>query len=184
MNIVSALIPMATTALEIATQQVSEVVHSSVSFAHLLKDHLAGSESASGSPNSVAATDATPGKGPDQTQLGEQVHREALRQRVEALRETVQRELVQRMAEQGIDLSEPAILVADRQGRLLEASGHWERAQIEQLLSDDKPLGDQVRQLLQQANAWREASGGQPETNDSDGFRLVVSENDVLLQVI
>lgn len=178
MNFVSTLVPAATAAVDVATQQVGNLVRSGMSFADLLQDRLLGHRELDG----VDRADPHASPGPAQTPLGDQVERLAMLQRLETLRQNVQRELLQRLNAEGVDLSEPAILIADQEGRLLEQSGHWDRAKIEQLLTDDPQLGNQVRQLLKQATALQ-TDPAEP-TDSPANMRLVVTNRNVLLQVV
>ncbi len=182
MSLVSALVPVATAAFGVASREVAEMMESGVSFAQLLKTRLTDSGPAGDSAATTVAEIAD--RGPDQTPLGDQLQWDALRQHVESLRAAVERQLLPRLAELGVDLSEPAMLVTDSQGRLLESGGHWERAKIEQLLADDPALGNQVRQLLQQASALNETRAPDAPASDEGSCRLVASSGGLLLQVI
>ena len=179
MNIVSPLIPVAVAALETVVSGVGEVLQNGKSFARLM--HASPTEQVeAGGARSVAAADAAP----KQSELGQQVQRAALRQRFETQRQLLHQQLMQRFAEQGIDLSESPVLTVDASGHLLEASGHWDRAQIEELLRSDAGLQNDLVQLLQQGSALRQSGPQAAGGGTSEVARLVVSEKEIFFQVV
>ena len=185
MNIASMLAPVVSATLGSAAQQVSQAVQSGVSFASALRDAAMETDSSqTGDPDQTAS-----GQGPAQTELSQQVQWDAIRQNLESLRQSVQAKLHARFAQHEIDLSEPAILVADQHGRVLEAGRHWDRAKIEELLATDSELRQQVSLLLQHAASLYQDSGSQAAGMDAQGpadsqLRLVVAANDVFFQVV
>ncbi len=182
MNALSALVPVASAALAATSEQLSDAIGSSLSFAELLAQKISVGVAGARSPDAAATTRSDSEL--SLTSEGEQVQLDALRQQLEMLRETLQRELQQRFTAAGIDLSEPAVLVADGQGRVLEQGGHWDRAKIEQVLAEDQRLSSQVRQLLSQAASLQSLADSAPQVSGSPGSRLVVGDRGAWLQTI
>ena len=177
MNIITPLIPVAAAALGTVVQSVGDVLQSGKSFAHLLHDSLP--EIVGGEKDSSVADSA-----PQQSELGQQVQHEALRQQFDAQRQLIHQRLIARFAEQGIDLSEPAVLSVDSNGRLLEGSGHWDRGKIEELLQSDAGLRTELGQLLQLGTALGESGPAGAENGRGVTPRLVVSEKEIFFQVV
>ena len=177
MNIITPLIPVAVAALDTVVQSVGDVLQSGKTFAHQLHDSLP--EIASGEKDSSVADSA-----PQQSELGQQVKHAALRQQFDAQRQLVHQRLIARFAKQGIDLSEPAVLSVDSNGRLLEGSGHWDRGEIEELLQSDAGLRTELGRLLQLGAALRESGPAGVENGGPTTSRLVVSEKEIFFQVV
>lgn len=176
MNIATTLIPVASAAVDTVVHGISDIAQAGRSFARLLQD------SDSAAPASSEGT--APGEiewGFEASQWGEMVRGDALRQRFETLRESVHRQLVQRFAAEGIDLSEPVILASDSLGRLLEDGNHLDRGAVEELLQADPALRSCVQELLRQGGMLWESG---PERGDGGQPRLVVGEKELFFQVV
>lgn len=79
---------------------------------------------------------------------------EALRQNLKRLEQQVVDQLRTKLAANSeIDMSDPIVLGVHSSGRVLEMSGHRDRALIEQLLENDPELSNQIKQLLEQTAA-------------------------------
>ncbi len=119
-----------------------------------------------------------------ESELGQKVHRDAVRQRFDALRRSVHQQLARHSAEQGIDLSSPVVLTVDSAGRVLESGRHWDRAKIEDLLRSDATLRNDMKQLLQLGTALRDFGPSGVDGGASGTARLVADEKEVFFQVV
>lgn len=177
MNIVTPLVPVAAAALDVIAENVVDLVHAGAgSFSRMLSDNNVSSGAAAPG-KAVGTLDPRPGTSP----WGEQLRHDTLRQRFETLRRSVHEELVRKLAEQQVDLSEPVVLEIDAMGRLLETGNHRDRAVIEQLLQSDAALAEGVRQLLEQGRALWESS---PVRAGEGQGRVVVGRSDLFFQVV
>ncbi|MFO7904940.1 MAG: hypothetical protein R6U98_19910 [Pirellulaceae bacterium] len=180
MNMPFSMIPIAATALDTVVEGVTHVVRNSPGFSDLFHHSPTSPEQAEGSSGEASGAEA----GSNQTELGQYIQRTALRQQFETLREAVHQRLVQRFAQRGIELAEPAVLEVHSSGQVLETGGHWDRAKIEHVLQSDAKLQGDVAQLVRLGNALRgtRTAGTQPAAPGTS--RLVVSESEALFQVI
>ncbi len=183
MNIVTPLIPVAAAALDTVVQGVGSALQKGSSFAHILEAAVQRDSTEQGSGSTVG--DVLP---VNASERGEQVKLGLLRRRFESLRQSVHQQISERFAADGIDLSEPSVLELDADGRLLETSGHWDRAQIEQLLESDASLREAVTQLLETGEQLNNSMLDNDARSGASGRRagrsqLVVSARELLFQV-
>jgi len=174
MNIANPLLPLASAALSSVASGVAAALPGSESFSGLF---------------SAAQTATQPETdrqeaGPPRTGLAQQLQYETLQQVFEQLRQSVHRRLTERLTQRGVQLDEPAVLATGSHGRLLEVSGHWDRAQIEQVLQDDPQLRSSISQLIEQGHMLWEMSPEEPGPLEQGRSRLVVTEKEAFFQVV
>jgi hypothetical protein len=118
----------------------------------------------------------------DGTSEGDIRRLETLRQNLKRLEQQVSDRLRARLASNPrIDMSEPIVLGVHSSGRILEMTGHRDRAVIEQLLENDPALSSQIQQLLEQSAALKPSN----EPNSSTlAPRLFIDENRSVFQVV
>ena len=121
---------------------------------------------------------------PQQTIISDQIHWEAMRHNLDALRESVHDMARDRFQQHGIDLSEPAVLIADSQGRVLEVGQHWERARIEELMARDADLRQEVTRLLRQAASLYLGGAANGVAPTAGQVRLVLGQQGILFQAV
>ncbi len=159
MNIVTPLIPVAAAALETVVEGVGSALQKGSSFASMLGG-LTERDSIGQSSDTLTPAD----RAPNVSERSGQVQLDLLRQQLESLRQSVEKQLAERFSAAGIDLSEPAVVEQDADGRLLETSGHWDRAKIEQLLESDSSLRAAITQLFEQEQQLGFGSNGAART--------------------
>jgi hypothetical protein len=143
----ASLIPVAATAVGTVANQVQDVLRQESPFSRVLRalpSPLVGTD-----PPQAATVHG------EMTATGEacRARWEVVRHQVKTAAAALHARLTLRFAEQGIDLSQPIVLRIDAHGRVLEAGGHWDRADIEQLFEADPELHLAVTELLRRAES-------------------------------
>jgi len=143
---VSSLLPIAISAAATVADKLAENAARGVSFASQLTGQADHSDSGQPSPaRSTAATTHT--SAADMARYTQQQ-----RQLAQALRQ-LETQILPRLQQAGVDLSEPITLQVDPLGHVLETGGHMDRDRIEHLFATDPQLSQAVQQVLQTADA-------------------------------
>jgi hypothetical protein len=149
---VSPLAASAGVALAALAAKATGTLSQSLSFLDVL--HLGGaSNDAAGSDVDKVATASTQ----DDSEVSAATLRSAAETALQSFRELVG----QRLAAAGIDVSRPIRLEADERGRIFVAGDHPQRAQIEQIFSDDAELGAALNHLSSTFHALQRAQKNQ-----------------------
>ncbi len=170
------LIPAAFAAVSSLAQRIASGLAEGLSFQHLL------AAEANDSVESAPTVPPAELQGSFQTPAGDRARQMALQQTIRHLSKTLHTMLERRFSEQGIDLQQPAVLEIDEDGRLLESSGHPDRADIELLLESDPELAGGLRQFIQQASLMSQQALTDPDRQVLGKPSLVVDSKQVQLQ--
>ena len=167
----AALLPIAATTAQYLVREVGDVVKQGISFVDMLR-----------TPDETAtATNAAEVRADNSGSLELSSDSQLVRwktawQNTDAQTAALHKILVEKLLESGVDLSEAVVLMTDADGRVLAATGHPDRAAIEQVLDSDPELTRQLRQLFQQVANLKSPSATNATPNAVD-IRLVVSED-------
>jgi hypothetical protein len=112
---------------------------------------------------------------------------EALLQNIHRMRDALHEKMQHALAARGLETDEPLAVTEDTEGRLLESSGSWDRAEIERLLEEDPVLADGFRELFHHVQTLRGmalAAQGLPEDADLSPVRLWMDDERAVIQTL
>jgi hypothetical protein len=103
------------------------------------------------------------------------------------MRDALHEKMQHALAARGLENDEPLAVTEDTEGRLLESSGSWDRAEIERLLEEDPVLADGFRELFHHVQTLRGmalAAQGLPEDADLSPVRLWMDDERAVIQTL
>jgi hypothetical protein len=173
MNPVTSMLPIAG---GVATNAISRLT-SGISFARILH----GEANPDPSVEIRNATDAPP---PDR-ETG--VHYQAMLQNIHRMRDELHEKIILALQQRGITTDESLAITADADGRLLESSGSWDRADIEQMLEEEEALAFELRELFRHVQSLRQmglSSQGLPDDMEPTPVRLWLDSERAAVQIL
>ena len=167
----AALLPIAATTAQYLVREVGDVVKQGISFVDMLR-----TPDESATATNAAEVRADSSGSLELSSDSQLVRWKTAWQNTDAQTAALHKILVEKLLESGVDLSEAVVLMTDADGRVLAATGHPDRAAIEQVLDSDPELTRQLRQLFQQVANLKSPSATNATPSAAD-IRLVVGED-------
>lgn len=178
MHALSPLIPVAASAIHSVTHHLQDAWGQTASFARELLAPAPPETPQGGVERDEAI-------GPDADNAAAQrVRWEVLRQQIQTLSAALHRRLTEQLGQLRVDLSEPATLRVDSNGRVLEMGGHWDRARIEQAFEANSDLRHGLTELMRQAEALGRSSSDAGSHEVRPAHVWVVDQNSHRLQSV
>jgi hypothetical protein len=108
-------------------------------------------------------------------------------QNIRRMRDELQQKIGAELQQRGIDLDEPIAVTEDGDGRLLESSGSWDRAEIEQMLEEHQALAHELRELFRHVQTLRRmglSAHGLPADTEPTPVRLWMEGDRAAIQIL
>ena len=112
---------------------------------------------------------------------------EALLQNIHRMRDELHSRMLRALQRRGLPTDEPLAITEDTEGRLLESSGSWDRAEIERILEEDHALAQEFRELFRHVQTLRRldvAGQGLPDDSEPSPVRLWMNEERAVIQTL
>jgi hypothetical protein len=112
---------------------------------------------------------------------------EAMLQNIRRMRDELHEKIEAELQQRGVNLDEPIAVTVDGDGRLLESSGSWDRAEIEQMLEENQALAHELRELFRHVQTLRRMGlsvHGQPADTEPTPVRLWMEDDRAAIQIL
>ena len=173
MNPVTSILPIAG---NVAVQAISRL-SDSLPFAQIFQGDAASHSAANTSSESTAL----------RIDPETRVQYEAMLQNIRRMRDELHQKIGAELQQRGINLDEPIAVTQDGDGRLLESSGSWDRAEIEQMLEENQALAHEFRELFRHVQTLRRtglSAHGLPDDTEPTPVRLWMEEDRAAIQTL
>jgi hypothetical protein len=173
MNPVTSILPIAG---DVAVNAISRLT-SGISFARIFHGDA--------SPSASADVGATPHSPPLDRET--RLQYEAMLQNIHRMRGKLHEKIVTALQQRGITTDEPLAITEDADGRLLESSGSWDRADIERMLEEDEALAFELRELFRHVQSLRQmgfSAQGLSDDAEPTPVRLWMDHERAAIQIL